>query len=129
MLFEIHEHQAAGENEVQDRPPTLLGGKHLVTVKQDQLVRFRSDQLDKASTKTVGTIDRAKLADHPAGKRMRILELFKRRADDRPAVSARNIVNVLPLPWREPMGIGSMGVGIGHGNDAPDKIAYSDVNN
>ena len=92
VMVKIHQHQAAREQLIQHRPPTLLAGEHLVLVEQHQLIRFGSDQGDIPAAECTCLVDAAICFNHALGKGMRISQHFESVADNRPAAFAGNVI-------------------------------------
>src|SRR3546814_12484257 len=57
VLFEIHQHEPAREEQVEHRPPALFGREDFLAVEHDQLVRFGPVERDAAPADAVVAID------------------------------------------------------------------------
>ncbi len=72
MLFEIHQHQAAREQQFQHRIPAQFAGKDPVLVEQYKLVGFGPDQADTPATEILAADDRAILFKDRAAAAQRV---------------------------------------------------------
>src|SRR3546814_4300078 len=85
VLFEIHQHEPAREEQVEHRPPALFGREDFLTVEHDQLVRFGPVERDAAPAEAVVAIDAAIFGDHAASESGVVAQLFERIAELRRA--------------------------------------------
>ena len=84
MLFEIHQHQPAREQQFQHRIPAQFARKNLVLVEQDHLVGFRADHRNAPAAEILAAHDAAMLLEQFAAAAERVGEELQ-RAQDRKA--------------------------------------------
>ncbi len=91
MLIEVHHHQTAREKTIQEPFPAKPGGKQPLLVEQNELVRFRAEEIDSGLAENVGAdhepVPRRPLFKEPLG----IGERFQRAPDQRPSTIARDM--------------------------------------
>ena len=114
VMVEIHQHQPAREQQIQDRTPALFGREKLLAVKQQKLIRLCTHKRDRRIAKSVGAENLAISVDHMRAISRRIAQHAECCADNRRAILARNMREVTNLCARHPMRVGSFAMGKGH---------------
>src|SRR5690606_37408017 len=103
MLFEIHQHQSAREEQVENRTPTLFGRENLLAIEHHQLIGVRSVKRNAASAKAVVAINMAIFYDHAPREGRIVAKLVKRVAEDRQTILAGNMIERAVGVARQPM--------------------------
>ena len=127
VLLEVHQHQPAREQQVEQRPPALFGREDFVAIEQHQLVRFGAEQLDRRVAERAVTIDMPVPGDHLAPEGAGVLQHSEGVADDRQPVITRNMRERLGGNARQPVRIGGVGMREGHQSLPVTYIAISRV--
>src|SRR5215467_1732217 len=99
MLLEIHQHQPARKQAVEQKAPTERRGEVLVTIEQHELVGFGPQHRDAPDAEQGFAVDGAVLLVHLLGVAHWIPKCSEGIADNRPAVFAWNVgerIAVLP---------------------------------
>ena len=128
MLVEIHQHQAAREQQVEHRPPALFGREDLVAVEQYELIRIGAEQVDAGAAERAIAIHRAIARRHVFRERDRIGEQFEGVADERQAVIARDMIEHTLSLTREPVRAGVLQHGVAHRRILSDMPAWQASN-
>ena len=92
MLVEVHQHQPAREDLVENHAPAAGGGEILLPVEQNQLVGLGPEQGDAAKAEHAAAEHRAVLGVHGFDGADGIPQHGQRVADDRPAVLAWDVL-------------------------------------
>ena len=94
VMVEIHQHQPAREQLVEDRAPALLAGENLLAVEQHQFVRVRADQRHGRPAERLVAVHAPVFFHHRAGEGGRIGQHPEGVADDGQARLAGNVREV-----------------------------------
>jgi hypothetical protein len=106
VLVEIEQHQPAREKQPEDGCPTHLGGEQPLLIEEDELVRLGTKQGDAVHAEQMIAIDGPVCPVHPLDVSDRIAERFQGVADDRPALLAGNMSEILFAERRDACGAG-----------------------